>query len=579
MNLHNLLTAVRFSIAILSSQIANIADEIRPYPFAAEPIECLKKLEMVERIAGRSEYSVAPYEHEIVAALSKGSISDQQWFDAFLIASGEQRREQHAAHHALLEDFIDELEPKLISLPKREQGEMILREMHARLMSGGYVEEQSSLATLFESKKFNCVSSTVLYYIVCARLGLKLELLEFPGSLFTIGHVMPVFVDSERPIDVETTNVDGFDIRRKIAEGGGYSLSIMNINDAKKIDGRGLLRCVYGNRIAECDEAGRWFDSLKLKAMALAVNSESKSCQTSFIGGFTNWTISLNEAQRMRDSIEVLKVALDIAPEDYGLTKELEFTLAKTADTLIESDQDEKVSLLFRQGRSALPTMDAGRKQVEAYILAAQKRIKPSNYSDSIEVLNRGFSVGDIDVKKEIGRVRAEYYCAWSQELVAAKSYAAAATILDKALKNNPDDAVLLGGLTYMTQETLKSIDADVGPVQVGHWYKELQRQFPDLKQIVDTAKSHVYRLVDRQLAKNDYSAARRTLVERTSLLNDEAIADLACRIVDSEAQELMKAKNWLEAIQVYQQGLEKYPDNHLLLNNLAFSKQEAKGE
>ncbi len=579
MNLHNLLTAVRFSIAILSSHIANIADEIRPYPFAAEPIECLKKVEMVEHLAERSEHSVAPYEQEIVAALSKGNISEQQWFEAFLFASGEQRREQHAAHRVLIENFVDELKPKLGSLSKREQGEMILREMHAGLMSGGYVEEQSSLANLFETKKFNCVSSTVLYYILCTRLGLKLELLEFPGSQFTIGHVMAVFVDSERLIDVETTNIDGFDIRRKIAEGGGYSLSIMNINDAKKIDGRGLLRCVYGNRIAECDEAGRWFDSLKLKAMALAVNSESKSCQTSFISGFTNWTISLNEAQRMRDSIEVLTVALDIAPEDYGLTKELEFTLAKTADALIESDQDDKVSLLFRQGRNALPTMDAGRKQVEAYILAAQKRIKPSNYSDSIEVLNRGFSVGDLDVKKEIGRVRAEYYCAWSQELVAAKSYDAAVTILSKALKNDPDDAVLLGGLTYMTQEALKLMDADVGPVEVGRWYKELQRQFPEHKLIVDTAKSHVYRLVDRQLAKNDYLAARRTLAERTSLLNDEAVADLACRIVDAEAQELLKTKNWFAAIQVYQHGLEKYPNNHLLLNNLAYAKQEAKEE
>ncbi len=127
----HLLTAVRFSIAILSSHIANIADEIRPYPFAAEPIECLKKVEMVEHLADRSEHSVAPYEQEIVAALSKGNISEQQWFDAFLFASGEQRREQHAAHRALLENFVDELKPKLGSLSKREQGEMILREMHA----------------------------------------------------------------------------------------------------------------------------------------------------------------------------------------------------------------------------------------------------------------------------------------------------------------------------------------------------------------------------------------------------------------------------------------------------------------
>ncbi len=66
-------------------------------------------------------------------------------------------------------------------------------------------------------------------------------------------------------------------------------------------------------------------------------------------------------------------------------------------------------------------------------------------------------------------------------------------------------------------------------------------------------------------------------MAERTSLLKTEAIADLACRIVDAEAQELMKAKHWLAAIQVYQQGLEKYPDNHLLLNNLAYAKQESK--
>jgi tetratricopeptide (TPR) repeat protein len=406
-----------------------------------------------------------------------------------------------------------------------------------------------------------------------------LDILEFPGSQFLTGHVMAMFVDGESRIDVETTNAEGFDIRRKITEGGGYSLSIKNINDAWKIDDRGLLRAVYCNRLVGSDEAGRWYDSLKLRTIMLALTPDSKTCQESFLRGFTNWTVSLNDSMRMPDSIAVLKIGLEIASDDYGFTTDLEYAHAKLAATLIANQQDDKVTMLFRQAQSIWPKVDFQRKQVEAYILVVQDKIKSADYSESIDILGRGIEAADGDAKDGLKRVRAEYYCDWSNELVKNKKHEAAAATLITALKHDPDDFIVLGGIAYMTQETLEMIDATNGPASASRWMETLHKKFPDLRQIVEPAKTHVYLLVDKQLKLKDYTKARQTMNERNRLLTKESTAELACRIVDWEAKDLMEQKKWSEAIQVYQLGLKSYPDSHHLKNNLAYAEQSAKSQ
>jgi hypothetical protein len=75
--------------AILGSQVANFADENKPYSFAIPPFQCLEKIEPLRKLAGAIEYEPSQLEKELLLSLSQGNLSDSQWVDAFLIASGD----------------------------------------------------------------------------------------------------------------------------------------------------------------------------------------------------------------------------------------------------------------------------------------------------------------------------------------------------------------------------------------------------------------------------------------------------------------------------------------------------------
>lgn len=122
-------------------------------------------------------------------------------------------------------------------------------------MAKGYESEQTSLHTVFDKGRINCVSSAVLYNVVGGRLGWELRALELPGTGSSAGHVFSVLLDGEARLDVETANERGFNPKRdeatlkKLRKPDGEIYDPKKHRDAdREANSLGLAAVIYYNR-------------------------------------------------------------------------------------------------------------------------------------------------------------------------------------------------------------------------------------------------------------------------------------------------------------------------------------------
>ncbi|MDF1578275.1 MAG: transglutaminase family protein [Desulfobulbales bacterium] len=110
--------------------------------------------------------------------------------------------------------FLDRVEPELARIgPPRERGRLLHEKMHSHLLlpasrSGqpyGYSLDQSSLAVLLDTGRFNCTSSALLYLILAGFFDLEVRGVVVPNHVF-----VELRTGNGGAVDIETTASDGF---------------------------------------------------------------------------------------------------------------------------------------------------------------------------------------------------------------------------------------------------------------------------------------------------------------------------------------------------------------------------------
>jgi len=146
----------------------------------------------------------------------------------------------------------------------RERAEFILEYMHANILRS-YSLYQTRVDTIFTNGRFNCVSSAVLYMILCKSAGINTSGVMTRAHAFVIVHI-----DGQN-IDVETTNRFGFDPgnRREFHDQfgrlTGFSyVPAQNYRDRQTISQIELVSLIFNNRIADHERANRYADAVPL---------------------------------------------------------------------------------------------------------------------------------------------------------------------------------------------------------------------------------------------------------------------------------------------------------------------------
>ena len=213
----------------------------------------------------------------------------------------------------------------------RDRAEYILSYMHKNILRS-YSIYQTRLDTLLSGGRYNCVSSSVLYMILCKSF----DILTF--GVITKDHAFVTVHIGESVIDVETTNSFGFDPgnRREFHDQFGRITGFayvpaQNYRDRQQISPIALVSLILNNRISDLERQGRWADAVPvaidraalLAGSSLAVTDDSSSFGHLFkdprqdlLDRLFNYGASLLRANREEDCILWAAAASPLYPDN-----------------------------------------------------------------------------------------------------------------------------------------------------------------------------------------------------------------------------------------------------------------------
>jgi len=155
----------------------------------------------------------------------------------------------------------------------RERAEFILTYMHRNILRS-YSLYQTRIDTIFSNGNYNCVSSAVLYVILCESAGVQ------TSGVITRDHALVMVHIDGQDIDVETTNRGGFDpgnrrdFHDQFGRLTGFSyVPARNYRDRQTIGKIELVSLILNNRIAELERANRYAEAVPLSISRAALLS------------------------------------------------------------------------------------------------------------------------------------------------------------------------------------------------------------------------------------------------------------------------------------------------------------------
>jgi hypothetical protein len=190
--------------------------------------------------------------------------SDYSWTELAEIslwASGD----NSAAGLEKIKKAVEELNTLIApSASDREKAEFILNYMHKNILKT-YSLYQTRLDTLLSNGRYNCVSSAVLYTILCKSAGINTSGVMTKDHAFVIAHI------NKQDFDVETTNPYGFDPgnRKEFHDSSGKITGFayvppQNYRDRQTIKQIELVSLILNNRIGDYERANNFTDSVPI---------------------------------------------------------------------------------------------------------------------------------------------------------------------------------------------------------------------------------------------------------------------------------------------------------------------------
>ena len=172
----------------------------------------------------------------------------------------------------------------------KEKAEFILGFMHKNFLKT-YSLTQTRVDTIFSGGRFNCVSSAVLYMILCQSAGIE------TSGVMTKDHAFITVHLGAFDYDVETTNPYGFDPgnRKEFHDNFGKLTGFTyvparNYRDRQTIEQIELISLIMNNRIADFESKNNFAEAVPvaidraalLAGSALAVNAGTAEPQHLF---------------------------------------------------------------------------------------------------------------------------------------------------------------------------------------------------------------------------------------------------------------------------------------------------------
>ena len=339
-----------------------------------------------------------------------------------------------------------------------ERAEYVLSFLHERLFRS-YVERETTVGAVFESGRYNCVSSSVLYGIFAAAAGLHVV------GVATADHAFCSVVTEKGPVDVETTNVYGFDpgnkkeFRDTFGNITGFSyVPPTNYLNRSELGENELLGLILQNLISEFQRK-RMFDAavgLAADRHALVNSGETRD---DMLNAFINYAAQLNERGSYDEAISFLIAA----GSEHG---------AGTAfDGLLEILVSNQTTVRTRAGdyEGALRSLDTyGRmgavSTVKSIDISAGirrqllvRRIRTASFEDARASVWEAAASGLVD-ERTVSDYLVSIYGREAERLTRGKQYLEALSVIEEGLEATGGNAGLSRALDTMVHNYAVSV-------------------------------------------------------------------------------------------------------------------------
>jgi len=456
----------------------------------------------------------------------------------------------------------------------RERGELLMKHLHSGVMKKGYSLTQTSLATVFDTGEYNCVSSTAMYLLCGDRLGLKLAPLSIPGKPFVPGHAALDMLDGAARIEIEPTNPDGFDWGTKSKRPG---VRIIGFVPDRKLghptDALGIAASIYTNRgvAMNKERPPQHAAALRCDAAALALDPTDDGATNNLVSDFVNWGLALGKSGQAEDAMRLLTFGKGVSPP----SRELDLNLAASYECLIDqrlaARKDEEAIALIGEAAKTLPEDRDFQSSSHWFERRAGLERKEAGFEAALAVVRRGLAIVPQKEKKELERVRTGMYRQWSQSLLEKGDADGSVKVLREAFDADKNDDGLLAGLKYHTFTALAQLDKAGGDKFAEH-FALLSREFAGVKEVSDAGFGFAMSSVQDLAGAGKYSEAIKAAAERYRPLatGAEKQAELGAYPYDLWARKLAEKKEWQAAYDKYAEGLKAFPKEPRLVQNLA---------
>jgi len=213
----------------------------------------------------------------------------------------------------------------------KDRAEYILKFMHKNIIKS-YSLYQTRIDTMLSTGRYNCVSSAVLYMILCQSLGINTK------GVITKDHAFITIPMGETDIDVETTNAYGFDpgnrkeFHDQFGRLTGFTyVPAKNYRDRQTISQIELVSLILNNRIVDYERQNQFADAVPvaidraalLAGNALTIDSIKETQETIFtdprkdlMDRLFNFGAMLLRAGREEESLRWAAAASPVYPDE-----------------------------------------------------------------------------------------------------------------------------------------------------------------------------------------------------------------------------------------------------------------------
>jgi len=252
---------------------------------------------------------------QLAQDISDGELNDFSRIDAAFIISGADSNFRLQQGLTWFNELVQDIQTKnLIGFDRIPSAEKLFLYLHTSWLKD-YQLKATTLFDILERKKYNCVSATVLYNLLCDEVSLSTEAFETPTHVYTI------FTNITQQVMVENTTSMGFNIMKNLQRYSQYLLQyypqseVLKIGldrlyayenaNGRRIDNTELLGLICYNLAIFNSEEKNYEKAYDYVELAQLFNADSRSNRKFEISLYYRWGGELFKARKFYDAFEI----------------------------------------------------------------------------------------------------------------------------------------------------------------------------------------------------------------------------------------------------------------------------------